>query len=138
MVLECLADILKLCKCLRELLLHLCDRHRSADTCHNVLALRIDQELAHQLPLTGRRISRKRNAGAAVIAHVSECHALYVYRCSPGIRDIVVAAVHIRTRVVPGTEDSLDSAHQLLLRVIREVRPDLLFVFSLELACKLF
>ena len=41
---------------------------------------------------------------------------LYVNCGTPGIRDIVVTTVYVCTGVVPGTEYSLDSAHQLLLR----------------------
>ena len=137
MVLQCLANFLKLSKCLRELLSHLRDRHRGADTCNHVLALSVDQELAHQLLLAGSRVSGKRNTGSAVIAHVTECHGLYVYSGTPGIRDIVVAAVYVRARVVPGTEYGLDGSHQLLLGIIREILSDLSLVLCLELRSQL-
>ena len=136
-LLEGLADIDELLECLRELLLHLVDVHRGADTCDDVLALCVSQELTEEALLAGRRVSRERNAGAAVIAHVTECHRLHVDSRAPGVGDIVVAAVHICTRVVPGAEHSLDGAHQLLLRVGREVLTELLLVLCLELVREL-
>ena len=44
-----------------------------------------------------------------------------------------IAAVDVCAGVVPGTEHGLDRAHQLLLRIGREVLADLFLVFSLEL-----
>ena len=38
--------------------------------------------------------------------------------------------------VVPGTEYGLDSAHELLLGIIREVLADLCLVLGLELSCQ--
>ena len=136
-VLKLVAHILELLEHLRHNLFHLCDGHRSTDTCHHVLALGIHQELAHKLLLAGCRIPGKCNAGAGLIGPVSESHHLHVYGSSPGIRNVVVPAVHIGSGVVPGTEHGLHGAHQLLLGIIREILSDLGFVLSLELICKL-
>ena len=46
-----------------------------------------------------------------VITHVTECHHLYVNSCTPGIRDIVVTTIYVRTWVVPGTEYGLSLIH---------------------------
>ena len=59
---------------------------------------------------------------------------MYVYCSTPGIRDIIITAVYVRTRVVPGTEYSFDC-------LISTEQPDhdgksspnLFFVLSLEL-----
>ena len=51
--------------------------------------------------------------------------------------NIVVAAVDVCTGVVPGTEYSLDSAHELFLRIVREVLADLCLILSLELVGQL-
>ncbi len=132
-VLQSLANFLELSESLREGLSHLLDRHRSTNACNNVLALCIGQELAHQLLLAGSGISCEGNACTAVITHVAECHRLYVNSSTPAERNIVVTSVNVSSGVIPRTEYSLDSAHQLLLRIVREVNADLRLVFSLEL-----
>ena len=137
MILKNCADFLELLECLRETDFHLGNLHRGTDTGHDVLALCVGQEFAEQALLAVCRVSRESDARSAVIAHIAECHGLNVDGSSPGIRDVVVAAVNIRTRVVPGTEHSLDGAHQLFLRIIREVTADLCLVLGLELVCQL-
>ncbi len=135
---QSLANVLELYKSLRKFVFHLGNMHRSADTCNYVLALCIGQELAEQTVLACSRVSGKCNACTAVISHVSECHHLYVDSSSPWIRDIIVTAVYIRSRVIPGTEYGFDRSHELFLRICREVFPDLLFIFRFELSRKRF
>ncbi len=127
----------ELLECLRELLLHLGDLHRSTNACNNVLALSVCQELTEEALVTSCRVTCESNTGTAVITHVTESHGLYVNGCTPGIRDIVVTTVDVSTRVVPGTEYSFDRAHELLLRICREIRTDLSLVLSLELVSEL-
>ena len=88
--------------------------------------------------LTCSRITGKCNAGAGGLAHVAEGHHLYVYGSTPGIGDIVVAAVYVGSWVVPGTEHGLDSLHKLLLGIRWEVASDLLLVLCLKLVSQLF
>ena len=87
--------------------------------------------------LAGSWVTGKCNACTRSLAHVSECHHLYVYSSTPGIRDIIIAAVYVCSWVIPGTEYSLDGLHQLLLGIGREILSDLFFIFSLELICQL-
>ena len=135
-VFERLADVLELLECFGEQLCHLCDGKRSTDACNDVFALCIGQEFAHQLLFAGCGITGESNTGAAVVAHVTECHHLHVDSGAPGVGDIVVAAVDIRTGVVPGTEHGFDCADELFLRIGREIGADLGLIFSLELVCK--
>ena len=137
MVLKGFADFLELLECRGELLGHLGDGHRRADTGHNVFALGVGQELTHELLLAGSGVARESNTRAAVIAHVAEGHHLHVNSSAPGIGDVVIAAVNIGAGVVPAAEHGLDGAHELLFRVVREVLANLGFVFRLELACEL-
>ena len=116
-ILEDAADLDKLRKSSRELLLHLGNVHRSADTGNDVFALCVGKELAEQALVAGRGVAGEGNARAAVIAHVAEGHGLDVDGSTPGIRDVVVPAVYIRAGVVPAAEDSLDGSHQLLLGI---------------------
>ena len=83
-------------------------------------------------------ITGKGNACTRGLAHVSKCHHLHIYSSTPGIWDIVVTAVYISSWVVPGTENSLDCFHQLLLWICWEICADFLFIFSLKLICQLF
>ena len=137
MVFKNLADLLELCERLGELLLHLSDLHGSTDTCDDVLALCVGEELTEQTLSAGCGVAGERNAGAAVIAHVAERHGLDVNGSTPRIGDIVVAAINVCAGVVPRTENSLDSAHELLLGIGREIGADLCLVLSLELRSEL-
>ena len=47
---------------------------RGTDAGNDVLALRVGQELAHELLLAGGGVAGEGNAGAAVVAHVAERH----------------------------------------------------------------
>ncbi len=136
-VLKKLADLLELLESLRELLGHLGNGHGGAHACHNVLALCVSQELAHQLLLAGGGVAGEGHAGAAVVAHVAESHHLDVDGGAPAVGDLVHAAVHVGAGVVPGTEHGLDGAHELLLGVGGEVCADLLLILGLELLGKL-
>ena len=137
-IFQSLANLYELSVSFRELLFHLSDRHRSTNAGNNVLALCVDQELTHQFLLACSRVTCEGNTSTTVIAHVTESHGLYVYSSTPGVRDIVVTTVYVCTRVIPGTEYGFNSAHQLFLRIIREIGTDFFFVFSLELSCQLF
>ncbi len=120
-ILQSGANLFKLSKCLWEFLLHLSDRHRCTNTGNHILTLGILQELTHKFLLAGSWITGKGNTCTTVVTHITECHGLYVYSSTPGVRDIIVTTVYIRTRVVPGTEYGFDRTHQLLFRIIREV-----------------
>ena len=85
---------------------------------------------------TGCGVTGKCNTGTGGLAHISECHHLYVYSRTPGVGDIIVAAVYVCPWIVPGTEYSLDGLHQLLLGIGGEILSDLLFIFSLKLLCQ--
>ena len=101
MLLEGLAYLYELCECLRELLLHLLDVHRRTNTCYDVLALCVCKELTEEALCAGSRISREGYTGTTVITHVTECHGLYVYSSTPGIRDIIVTTINVCTWVIP-------------------------------------
>ncbi len=137
MVFKSLANLYELSECLGELLLHLCDGHRSTNTCNNVLALCVGEELTHKLLLAGSGVTGECNTGTTVVAHVTECHHLYVNCGTPRVRDIVVTSVYVCSGVVPRTEYRLDSAHKLLLGVRGEVGAELGLVLCLELISKL-
>ena len=133
MVLKGPADSCELIIDLRHQLLQPVDLLGRPDACDDILALRIQEELAHQTLLAGRRVSRESDARSGGVAHVSERHHLDVDSRPPGVRNVVVPSVHVRARIVPGTENRLDRLDQLFLRVIREVLPELLSVLRLEL-----
>ena len=104
-VLEGIADSEELLVNLGENFLHLLDRHRSTNACNDVLALCVHKELAHEALLAGCGVTGERNACTGGVAHVSERHHLYVDCGTPGVRDIVVHTVDVRTGVVPRTEN---------------------------------
>ena len=109
------------------------DLLRRADAGDHVLALRVDQELAVEPLLAGRRIAREGDAGRRRVAHVAEHHGLHVDRGAPAFRNVVQAAIRDRAVVHPRAEHRADRAPQLLVRVLRE-RLALLFRDALLVA----
>ena len=96
------------------------DRPRRADARHDVLALRVREELAVEHLLARRRVPRERDAGGRVLAEVAEDHRLHVDRRPPGLGDAVQLPIGLRALVVPGAEDRADRAPELLPRVLRD------------------
>ena len=131
--LERLANLLELLEDLGHDLGHLGDRHRGADAGDDVLALRVHEELAHQLLLAGGGVAREGDARAGVVVQIAERHHLDVDGGAPAVGDVVVAAIDVCARVVPAAEDGLDRLEKLFLGVGREVLADLRLVFGLEL-----
>ena len=119
---------------LRQLLLQLGDRLRRPDAGDDVLALRVDQELAVELLDAVRRIARERDARSRLIAGVAVHHRLHVDGRAPLRRDVVLAAVDDRAIVHPGAEHGADGAHQLIPRRRREVLAGALLDERLEAA----
>ncbi len=78
MIFKSRANFLELLESLGEFLLHLGDVHRSTYTCNNVLALCVGKEFAEESLCAGSGVAGERNAGSAVVAHITECHGLNV------------------------------------------------------------
>ena len=116
-----------------HLLMQLADWGRSTDAGDDVLALGIDQVLAHQLLLAGGGVTGEGNAGAGTHTGVTEGHLLHVDGSAPLVGDLVHLAVDVGAGVVPGAENSLDGADELLFGVLRELAALLLAVDLLEL-----
>ena len=117
----------------REFLCHLSDRHRSTNAGNNVFALCVDQEFAHQLLFTGSRVTGECYTSTRLVVQVTEYHRHYVNCGTPAVRNIVVTAIYVCTRVVPAAEYSFDSQLQLFYRIRWEVCAQLVLVLSLEL-----
>ena len=60
---------------------------RRADAGDDVLALRIDQELAVERLLAGRGIAGEGDAGGRGLAHIAEHHGLHVDGGAPALRE---------------------------------------------------
>ena len=105
---------------LRHALLHTGDRLGRPDPGDDVLALRVREELAEELPLPGRGVASEADTRARALAAVPEDHLDDVHRGSEVVGDVVRAAVDLRARRVPGVEDRPVGAAQLLARVLRE------------------
>ena len=100
-VFKSLANVLKLLEGFGEFFFHFGNVHRSTNACNNVFALCVCKELAEETLGAGSRVACERNACAAIVAHIAERHHLNVNGGTPGIRDIVIAAVNVCTGVVP-------------------------------------
>ena len=116
----------------REPFAHAGERLWCADARDDVLALRVEQELAEDPGLAGGRVARERDAGARALALVAEHHLDDVHRRAEVVGDLVCAPVHLGARRVPGGEDRLDRAAELLARLLRERLPEVVLVDHLE------
>ena len=132
-VLQAAGDLDELSVDLRHLVLQLADGRRSTDTGNDVLALSVDQVLAHQLLGAGGGVTGKGNAGTGVHAGVTEGHLLHVDSGAPLVGDLVHLTVNVGTGVVPAAEDGLDGADQLLAGILGELAALLLQVDGLVL-----
>ena len=104
-----------------QALRHLVDVQRRANAGHHVFALRVHQELAVELALTGGRVARERDAGAGIFAHVAEDHRDDVDARAQVVSDAVHLAVVDGFLERPGTPDGFDRAPQLRRGIHREV-----------------
>ena len=82
-IFKCLTNLVELSECLWELLLHFRDVHWCTNTSNNVLALCVCKELTEQTLSTCSWVSCECNTCTAVVTHVTECHGLNVYCCTP-------------------------------------------------------
>ena len=110
----------ELLECLRHQLAEALDRLRRANPGDDVLALRVEEELAVEPGLAGRRVAREADARGARVALVPEHHLHDVHGRAEVLRDVVLAPVDLRARCVPGGEDRVDGPDQLLARRLRE------------------
>ena len=131
-VLQTGCDLNELIVHLRHLILQVADGRRSAHAGNNVLALCIDQVLAHQLLSAGGGVTGESNAGAGTVAGVTKGHLLHVDSGAPLVGDLVHLAVNVCTGVVPAAEDGLDSLDQLITGILREGTAFVLLVNLLE------
>ena len=108
------------------------DGRRSAHAGNNVLALCIDQVLAHQLLSAGGGVTGECNAGAGTVAGVTKGHLLHVDSGAPLVGDLVHLTVDVCTGVIPAAEHGLDSLDQLIAGILREGTAFVLLVDLLE------
>ena len=131
-VLQTGSDLDKLIVHLRHLILQVADGRRSAHAGNNVLALCIDQVLAHQLLSAGGGVTGESNAGAGTVAGVTKGHLLHVDSGAPLVGDLVHLTVDVCTGVIPAAEHGLDSLDQLITGILREGTAFVLLVDLLE------
>ncbi len=105
---------------------------RRADAGDHVLALGIDQVLAVEGVLAGRRVAGEGHAGGAVGAHVAEHHGLDVDRGAPFLGNVVEPAIGQRAGTIPAAEHRADRAPQLGQRILRERSTGLAVDLALE------
>ncbi len=127
------ADLDELLVCFGEFLFHLGDGHRGAHAGDDVLALGVGEELTHKLLLAGGGVAGEGDAGAGVLVQVAEDHRHDVDGSAPGIGDVVLLAVVVGARIVPGAEDGANGLLELDNGIGGEVLADLVFVLGLEL-----
>ena len=87
----------------------------------DVLALGIEQDVAVERRLAGRRVARERDAGRRRRAAVAEDHRLDRDRGPEVVGDPLLRAVRAGTVAVPRAEDGLDRETELLPRVVGDV-----------------
>ena len=117
---------------LRERRLQFANRSGGADAGHDVLALRVQEELAVKLVRASGRIPSETDARRRRVAQVPEDHCLHVDGGAEVVGDVVHAPVVIGPRVVPGAKHGIASHLELLVSALREIRAERLLVVRLE------
>ena len=111
MVLQLHCKIDKLLVAVRKVFFKLGDGLRCTNACNHVLTLGVDQVLTEDTLFASGGVTCEGNACTGCLTLVSEYHGLYVYSGTPVARNIVHTTVYDGTRVVPGTEYSLNGTH---------------------------
>eukprot|EP00438_Fugacium_kawagutii_P021523 Skav233408 [mRNA] locus=scaffold892:134441:141349:+ [translate_table: standard] len=93
----------------------------SADACHNIFSLSVDQKFTIEFVLASGRIASEGNSGSTVIAHVTEDHGLHVHCCAPPLWDVMQLPVGLCTLIHPGVEDCTNGSPKLLLGILWEL-----------------
>ncbi len=119
-LLECLEDLPQLCTRLGEGLGKISERLGHADSRHDILSLRILEEVAVVLVRPVGRIARECHTRRARLALVAEDHRLHIDRSPEIIRNLLHLAVVDRAAVVPASEHGLYGQTQLLGSILRE------------------
>ena len=115
---------------------HLRNRHWCTNTSNYVFALSVHQEFAHQALFACCRVTCECYTCTAIVTHVTECHCLYVYCCTPRVWDVVVHTVDVSTWVVPRTEYCFYCCKELYFWIGWEICTQLSFVLCFELVSK--
>ena len=92
-----------------------------ADARHDVLALRVDEEVPVGLTRAVGGVAGEGDAGRGGLALVAEHHGLHVDGGAQIVGDLVLLAVQRGARVVPAAEDGLDGQLQLHAGILREL-----------------
>ena len=100
-VLQRLHQLEELLMTFRELVPHRVERFGDADTGHDILTLRVLQEIAVGAVLTRGRVARERDTRAGVVALVAEHHGLDVHRGAQVVGDLLHPPVDPRALAVP-------------------------------------
>ena len=116
-----------------QILGHLGDLLRRAHAGDDVFALGVDEVFAVEDVLAGGGVAGEGDAGAGGFAGVAEDHGLDVDGGAPFGGDAVLAAVDLGAVVLPGVEDGVDRALELLHRILGEVLAGALLDELLEL-----
>ena len=132
MIFQAACDRGKLLVNLRHILLQLVDLGGRADAGYHVFALGVDEIFAEELLLSRGGVPGKRHAGAGVLVQVAEYHGHHIDGGSPGIGNVVHAAIVVGAGVVPGAEHGLDGLHHLDLGIGGELLALLLPVERLK------
>ena len=97
-------------------------RERRANAGDDVLALRVDEKLAVELPFAGRRVARERDAGARVVAEVAEHHRHDVHAGAERLGDAVHACGSRRAFLsVHDRHTASIAPHSCIVGIHREV-----------------
>ena len=105
---------------------------RSADTCHNVFALCIDQVLAVEQVLAIAGIAAEAYTRCAGVAHIAEYHGHHANCRAPFVGYAFHLAIEDGAFVHPAAEHSADGTPELFHRVAWEIFSGLLLDGFLE------
>ena len=115
------ADLEKLLVAGRQVLGHLLDWLRSPNTGNDVLTLGIDEILAVENVLAGGGVASESNTSSGSLSGIPEDHCLDVHSRSPFYGNAILLAIDLCAVVLPGREDSVNSATELVHWLLWEV-----------------
>ena len=132
MVFQILRDIEELGVNIGHILFKAGDGLGSTDPGDNVFTLGVDEVFTEETFFTGGGVAGKGNAGTAVVAHVTEDHALYVNGGAEVIGDLIDVSVVDGAVGIPGAENGHHGEDQLFFGFLGEFIAGAFFVDAFE------
>src|SRR5690242_18719736 len=119
-LLQALGDLLELLEDMGKILFQFADLRGSANTCHDIFALGVQQILTVKHFLARAGVTGKGDTSSAIVTHIAKDHALHIDSSAQAMGDLIKVAIVNSAFIIPGRENSLNSFVELIVDICGE------------------